>query len=188
MSLVATKDPMYLVDEKGEVFSLFTNKYLKKSKSKTGYLVVNIRNNGTRAPAYIHRLVAEAFIENPDKKAEVNHKDGNKQNNKVENLEWVTNKENIRHSVDFGLLPRHGKHPNSKLTDNQVIFICELFQSGKTITEVLELCEFNVSRCQLLNIRCRRDWVGLSEKYTWVSFENKRNKKAKTFNDYSERK
>jgi hypothetical protein len=188
MSLKETHDPMYLVDEKGNVFSLFTGKYLKSSESKTGYLVVNIRTNNKRSPCYIHRLVAQAFIDNPENKPEVNHKDGNKHNNHVDNLEWVTNQENITHSVGTGLLPRHGKHPNSKLTDLQVIYICELFQSGKTIPEAMSLCDFRVTRSQLLNIRSRRDWTQLSNKYTWESFINKRNKKAKTFNDHSERK
>jgi len=188
MVLKETCDPMYLVDEKGNVFSLFTNKYLKQSESKTGYLVVNIRINNKRVPAYIHRLVAEAFIANTDNKPEVNHKDGNKHNNTVDNLEWVTNKENIEHSVRVGLLPRHGKHPNSKLTDEQVMFICELLQEGKSTNKILNMCDFRVTRCQLLNIRSRRDWVNLSSKYIWKSFDNKRNKRAKTFNDYSERK
>lgn len=70
-----------------------------KAYLKQGYKYAVIRYRGTNVNKAIHRIVAEAFIPNPDGKPQVNHKDGNKLNNTVSNLEWVTAKENTRHSV-----------------------------------------------------------------------------------------
>ena len=92
--------PEYFVSEKGKIFS-FKNKInmieLVLEIQNNGYVYVNLYKNGKRKHARVHRLVAEAFIENPGSKPVVNHKDGNKQNNDVSNLEWVTHKENCIH-------------------------------------------------------------------------------------------
>lgn len=66
----------------------------------TGYRTVNINNKKYS----IHRLVAEAFISNPNKLPQVNHKDGNKLNNRMENLEWCTQKDNVQHAFKIGLM------------------------------------------------------------------------------------
>ena len=63
-----------------------------------GYPVVSISVNAKRKICTVHRLVASAFIDNPNNYRDVNHKDGNKQNNNIENLEWVSHSENIKHS------------------------------------------------------------------------------------------
>lgn len=67
-------------------------------KNGAGYIRVNLFSNGKKKRCFIHRLVAEAFIPNPENKPQVNHKDGNKQNNNLENLEWVNASENMIHS------------------------------------------------------------------------------------------
>lgn len=77
--------------------------YNKEEKQKNGYYVVNLAKDDRGNWIRVHRLVAEAFIPNPEKKAEVNHKDGNKLNNKVNNLEWVTHQENCLHAWETGL-------------------------------------------------------------------------------------
>ena len=88
-------EPNYLISKEGKVFSLTSNKILKNIKLKTGYLKVALSN---RKQKYLHRLVAETFIPNPLNLPFVNHVDENPENNSIDNLEWVTHKENIRHS------------------------------------------------------------------------------------------
>ncbi len=82
---------------------------LKTFVCGSGYQEVILTVNGERKPKLIHRMVAEAFVPNPDGKEEVNHKDGNKFNNECTNLEWVTPSENIRHSYDALLNKGRGK-------------------------------------------------------------------------------
>ena len=75
------------------------NEKIMSFSTRSGYSVVNLRKNNKRFSKQIHRLVAEAFIPNPENKPQVNHKDYNRKNNCVNNLEWVTCKENIRWSI-----------------------------------------------------------------------------------------
>jgi len=79
------------------------NKILKYGIHELGYLYYYLSNNGTSEKIYMHRLVAQHFIPNLDNKLEVNHKDGNKQNNYVSNLEWCTRFENNKHAFENGL-------------------------------------------------------------------------------------
>lgn len=99
--------PGYFITQKGEVFSIKTGKYVlmkpfrgNSKGKKTYYMIGLIDNKGKRHKKIVHRLVAEAYIPNPDNLPEVNHKDKNMLNNTVENLEWVTRKENLRQSYE----------------------------------------------------------------------------------------
>jgi hypothetical protein len=78
-------------------------KILKPKIDKYGYQVITLSKNGIRKSYTIHQLVAKAFIPNPKNKKTINHKDGNKLNNKVDNLEWATEKENQQHKWKNGL-------------------------------------------------------------------------------------
>lgn len=89
----------YEISNTGKVRNKITKYILKGRVTKTGYYQVNIKNDDTNkfVNQYIHRLVALAFIKNPENKKQVNHIDGDKSNNNVENLEWVTASENQKH-------------------------------------------------------------------------------------------
>lgn len=111
----------YQISNYGNVrsFSKWKNgELLKAGVTTTGYYFVNLVKNGRKeiVAARVHRLVAIAFIDNPYNLPEVNHIDGNKLNNYVGNLEWVSRESNIQHAFDMGLISKRiGKdNPNSK--------------------------------------------------------------------------
>lgn len=79
------------------------SRLLRLAASSSGYYHVQLYKNGVPSTRLVHKLVASAFISNPEKKPEVNHKDGDKSNNRVENLEWVTKSENLKHAALTGL-------------------------------------------------------------------------------------
>lgn len=81
--------------------NLRVERILKPIPTKDGYLRVHLSNNGVKRKRPIHRLVAEAFIPNPENKPQVNHVDEDKTNNSLDNLEWVTSKENINHGTSL---------------------------------------------------------------------------------------
>lgn len=92
----------YAVSNLGRVKNTKTNRLLNPSELGNGYKQVSLKMNDTGKfkKEYIHRLVAKYFIENPENKKEVNHKDGNRSNNNMNNLEWVTPSENQKHKYD----------------------------------------------------------------------------------------
>lgn len=105
----------YYVDEEGQVLGK-SGKVLKHClNDKTGYLHVRVIINGKMKTKPIHRLVAETFLVKPSEKHEVNHIDGNKHNNHVENLEWVTRSENIKHAYKMGLQSKEQRERIAKI-------------------------------------------------------------------------
>ena len=104
---VKTFEGLYEVDRDGNVYSIRRRRKLKPYVNNSGYLKVDLYYFGMKQKKYVHRIVAEAFIKNPHKKEIVNHKDGNRKNNNVENLEWMTQSENMLHCV------RNGRHVNN---------------------------------------------------------------------------
>lgn len=109
----------YTITRDGKVINKKTGRIVKPQKNGRGYYRVSIG----KKMQFVHRLVATNYIPNPENKPYVNHKDGNKTNNCVENLEWVTGKENSAHALEKGLLKTEQKHPFAKLTREQVAFI-----------------------------------------------------------------
>lgn len=106
----------YEITRNGKVINKHTGHTLAPQPNGKGYLRVSIG----KKLMFIHRLVAEKYIPNPENKPQVNHKDGNKLNNCVDNLEWVTNQENRNHVVDNDLQVTGEKCSWAKLTEENV--------------------------------------------------------------------
>lgn len=111
----------YAITNYGRVWSCRRNIWLSEFYVGHGYAAVRLCDNGIETDKKVHRLVAEAFIKNKDNKPQVNHINGDKKDNRVNNLHWVTARENIQHSCDLGL------NPTLKLSFKDKITICKLF-------------------------------------------------------------
>lgn len=106
-------DQKYLISNLGRIKSLRINKIMKQQTDRYGYKYISLKGNVNKKKK-VHRLVAETFIDNFENKEQVNHKDGNKNNNCVENLEWVTCRENLKHL--YNILPE-GKKLKTKVSE-----------------------------------------------------------------------
>ncbi len=101
----------YLISEDGKIWSNKTNKYISQRVGSKGYYIVNLSIDGKCKTFQVHRLVALTFIENPNNLPIINHKDGNKLNNSIENLEWCTYSDNTLHALKNNLFhPAKGKN------------------------------------------------------------------------------
>lgn len=132
----------------GKCFKIGT--VLKPSKNHKGYYMVHLSVNGIGGLKTVHRIIAETFIDNPNKYPQINHKNGIKTDNRVENLEWCTQSQNQKHAFKTGLnkgsmLSRLGElNPKNLLSDNDVKNAIEFKNNGITTTEIAKI--FNVSR------------------------------------------
>lgn len=143
----------YEISNYGEVRSLiFRNNKVEKQKihyltptdNGYGYKIVGLKNGKKRKNHYIHRLVAEAFIENPLNLPVVNHLDHDRSNNRADNLEWLTQKENVNYSLELMKKPHCSKTNTGekyiRLRDNSYIFSYEkmkIYKSFKTLDEAV---------------------------------------------------
>jgi len=138
----------YAVNKYGIIKNIKTDRILKPQKNKKGYLIVYLSNYNIDKKKYtkqIHRLVGEAFIDNINNLPQINHKDGNKENNYYTNLEWCNNSENqihawangLQHTTKNHLLALEKIHKNNRKFDNdQIIKIRELYNNGFSMSEI----------------------------------------------------
>jgi hypothetical protein len=133
----------YIVSNNGIIKSLHQrsyNKILIQRIDRAGYFTVRLSKHGTDYTKYVHRILAEAFVLNPENKPIVNHKDGNKLNNAIENLEWVLQSENVKHAYKLGFI--HGGKRNAKVID-----ICT-GQEFESIKEAAKVLSINYNTCR----------------------------------------
>lgn len=160
----------YEIDDLGNIYSLPRNGTIKEKKiisskiNKYGYKQCHLMKNNKMKTFLVHRLVAQAFIPNPNKLPQVNHKDGNKSNNCVNNLEWVSVSSNTKHAFDNNLggfrdsalrnLEKMNSNKYKKVLlekDNQII----TFNSTNEASIFLETNKDNISRAFKKGQRCK---------------------------------
>lgn len=164
----------YEVSDFGRVRNSKTKRVLKERIYDDGYSkVVLYGDNSKQISKTIHRLVVEAFIPIPSdeliqweistgNKLQINHIDGDKQNNLASNLEWCTPQENIQHAIKIGLIVKRtgSDNLNSKLTEEQVMMIRKSYVRGSSDSGVKALSKkYKVSISVISNIVNRKKWV-----------------------------
>lgn len=149
----------YLVTEDGRVFSNKSNRFLSPSLNENGYLYVSLWQENKQHSFTVHRLVAQAYIPNPDDKPYVNHIDADRTNAHVSNLEWVTGSENTLHAYALGNLSQ--KRHFSKA---EVHWLLQRFLAGESITKLADTMKVGLSRLSI-NLRRHAKTVGTEEKF-----------------------
>lgn len=138
------------------------DKILKAGKNPAGYLGITLYRKTIKEQRSVHGFVSESFIPNPRSKPQINHKNGIKHDNRAINLEWVTPKENVRHSLEVlrnhTNLQRKGEnHPLSKLNNKSVSLIKMLIKENN-ITQVEIGKMFGISSHNIRSIKMGRLW------------------------------
>lgn len=126
--------PNYTICDKGIVKGTTVK---AQTLGKNGYRYVTLYHKNQAKKLYIHRLLAELYIPNPENKRTVNHIDGNKQNNCLTNLEWATDGENIKHAYDNGL------NYGTKITNEVREVLYNRFMNGESMERISKDYEFN---------------------------------------------
>ena len=138
--------------------------FIRKLKTTLqGYQEIGIACFGKMTWYRVHRLVAQYYIENKENKPFVNHIDGNKLNNHISNLEWVTHRENMDHAISTGLIKRGEDNPKSKFTEKEVHSICKLIEKGYRSNDIADT--YGVPVSLVSGIRGKVVWSHISDLY-----------------------
>lgn len=169
------KHPEYeiMVSEDGTIRSLKTGKIFKQVVNEFGYINVSVPTGekGKTFKRKVHRLVAQTFIPNPENKREVNHIDGDKTNNHVSNLEWVTSRENKAHAWENGLYTSIGEnHHDALYSEDFIRGLCEMMQDGWRNKDIVE--ETGLRKDYVASLRTGKIWKSVSCNYN-ISFVRK---------------
>ena len=143
----------FSVSNSGKIWSKRTSKELKTTVTKNGYEVFVSRLNGRNSKAImfrVHRMVAEAFVENTDCKPYVNHINGNKMDNCYKNLEWASAKENVIHAIKSKLI-------STKLLESDIPNIRLRIKNGENLIEIAN--DYGVGRTAISNIKHELTWL-----------------------------
>ncbi len=161
------------VSEEGILRKISTGRVLKPYEDKDGYWRFKIWEGspvrGRNLP--LHRALALAFIPNPENKPQVNHKDSNRKNNNISNLEWVTAKENSIHASNYGFLNKGVDNPNNVYKPEQIKEVCRLLEQGVNLPSIVKLT--GVSKNCIFSVKSRECWLDISKKYSIPAVKNK---------------
>ena len=146
--------PKIHINKSGCIIS--KEKFVKIYNRNQGYVGLSLSKNKNRINKYLHRLLADTFIPNPENKPHVNHKNGVKNDNRLENLEWVSAKENIQHSFNIGLSKRGENRHLSKLKNNQVLDIKDRLKNKEKQNNIAKI--YRVSNATITNIKNGKIW------------------------------
>lgn len=148
----------YMISDTGLVTRRFSTELQKLKRHKRGYVLAHICTEKGKKWMLVHRLVALLFIPNPDHKPQVNHIDGDKTNNNVENLEWVTNVKNRQHAVEHNLIAK-GEALSKKLTLADAESIRSRYiPHSKEHNQYALAREYNVSQSLIMHIINNKCW------------------------------
>lgn len=163
----------YTIDTIGCVYNMNTGKYLSQFDVR-GYMKVSLLlPDKNRKLVSVHRLVAMTFIPNPHNKPQVNHIDGNKHNNSVNNLEWVTESENIIHAYKTGLkIGKRGSLSHlAKYDDNSIELVCKLLSEGiLTLKEISKMTGVNFATVYSIIDPKTNAWKQIADKYDVMNY------------------
>lgn len=143
-------ESLYSISDDGRIFGKKSGKELVPYLSKQGYLRVKLYKDSKPKMFMVHRLVADAFIPNPEKKSQVNHIDGIKTNNNVKNLEWVTQRENQIHAHKNGLnSTKHAVESNKKRVVQKTVHDTPIktWESMSDAGRALNIAVSNITHC-----------------------------------------
>lgn len=161
----------YFVTDTGDVYR--GHKKLKMMDTGTGYRRVSIGyEDGERKEHLVHRLVAIAFIPNPENKPVVNHKDCDKTNNNVDNLEWVTYRENTLHAIENRRISYGFDTANSSYTEKQIRSVFEKLEEGWTLRDIEKYT--GVSYSHILNLKSEHRHKEIAKEYKLPPLRSKR--------------
>ena len=148
----------YYATKNGEIYSSKSNKNVAKRIGFSGYFLVNLSINGKCKTFSLHRLIANAFIENRQNLPVVNHLDGNKLNNNVDNLEWTTYKGNIEHAKENCLLnPARGLNTKfGKFTHDDIREIRRLLSLKYSCSKIAKI--YNVTKSAIQQISKKKTY------------------------------
>ena len=154
----------YTVYKDGRILGKKGNFLVPQDNGK-GYLITNLMIDGCRVCKAIHRILAECFIPNPEALSDVDHIDGNRQNNRLDNLRWVTHGENIKHSFDLQKRSAIGTDNANNIFEVEIVKqICELLQSGLMPAAIRDKgFDYGLVRA----IRRGKNWSHISKDYSW---------------------
>ena len=148
--------PHYFAHSEGLIWSQRSQKFIKPVVHRDGYHRLSICEEGSQLSRSIHRLVAIAHIPNPENKREINHKNGDKADNRVENLEWCTRAENMQHARDNGFrtnLPKGEAHHKAKINEEIVRAIRASTETGKVLGD-----RYGLNRNTVNGIKRGKTW------------------------------